>query len=127
MSVSIIGKYIRGALYDGHDIYLVEANRRVFQLYPFAGEGPLGDYGEILSVTNAGALYDVHVKEFKEIEPDVQIAGDIANFLKTYEIKTSKGICLISMKANVTYGDFGLALADYKGEPHADLRKLHDF
>lgn len=127
MSISLIGKYIRGALYDGNDIYLVEANRRVFQMYPWTEDGPVDDAGQIVSVTNSGALFDVHVKDFREIEPGLKIDGEVAGFIKTYQIETSKGICLVSMRAPITDGDFGLALADYKGEPHEDLRKLGDF
>jgi len=121
------GKYLRGALWDGRDIYLVEANRRVFHLYPWADKSSLDDYGVILSVTNSGALVETHVKSFAEIDPGAQLNEDIAGFLKTYEIKTGRGICLISVKANVLSGDFGLAVADYNSEPHEDIRKLHDF
>lgn len=124
--IDLNGRFLRGALWDGNFIYLVEANQKVFQIYPWC-DAPFGDPDEIFRVTGSGALVNCQARSFKEVESGLLVQDDTEHIVKTYQLTTAKGICVISCKWPELCENTGMSVREFEGLPPNGTRRLTDF
>jgi hypothetical protein len=121
----LVGHFIRGVLYDGVYIYLVEANKRVYQLCVTSTRFS-DDFIECIGhVKNAEALSEATIESLKMGEVFALQPGEIN--AQTFTFETSRGVCELEIHFSAYEYVPDIIVRNYVGEPPKNIRRLTDF